>query len=131
MAWRNMRMRLIKAADDPTEVQTLLSLYITATTPWRLTASEHAALLDVPQANWQRMKKGTFKGRLSQDKVIRIGFVLKIAEALKNAGWDYQWLLAHNALPKFSGSTPLTVIEKTGIPGMMMVLSILRAGAAK
>ncbi len=50
---------------------------------WQLTNAEAASLFDVPIATWNRMKAGTYKGNLDQDKMMRASLIIGIFKGLR------------------------------------------------
>jgi hypothetical protein len=111
--------------NDPAQIARLLRQYGEATKSWDLTIKEHSALLDLPVATFSRIRKGSYRGRLSQDKVTRIKYVVTIRRALDHYSLPPLWLLAHNALPEYNGETPIKKIFDEGIIGMYKVLNAL------
>jgi len=91
---------------------------------WQLSNAEAAALFDVPSATWGRMKAGTFKGLLDQDKVTRASLMIGLFKGLRllfNGPLTYGWPKTANSGPGFAGKTPLEVMIDGGIPAMMAV----------
>ena len=60
-------------------IAVVVKAVVRAADAWGLTNVEGAALFDVPTATWSRMKAGSYRGILDQDKVTRasliVGFV--------------------------------------------------------
>jgi len=89
---------------------------------WKLTNQEAADLFDVPIATWGRMKGGTFKGKLDQDKRTRASLVLGIFKGLRlyfNGPLTYGWPKSANTHPIFSGRSPVEHMTRGGIPAML------------
>lgn len=118
-------MDRFSAVNDPARIAQLLSQYAEATEFWELSTKEHAALLDLPIATFSRIKNGSYRGRLSQDKVMRITYVVAIRKALDVSGHPPLWLLAYNALPEYNGVSPLDKILDGGIIAMNEILTAL------
>jgi hypothetical protein len=115
--------------NDPAQIARLLRQYDEATKSWELTIKEHAALLDLPVATFSRIRNGSYRGRLGQDKVMRIKFVAAIRRELDRRGIPPLWLVAHNALPEYNGETPLKKIFDEGVVGMYKVYNaVMKAG---
>lgn len=101
---------------------------------WQLSNKDAAALLDVPQATWGRMKAGDFKGQLDQDKTTRASLILGIYKGLRllfNGPLTYGWPTTANTGQSFGGRTPVETMIHGGIPALMMVrqhIDALRGG---
>ncbi len=89
---------------------------------WGLTNAESAKLFDVPIATWNRMKAGTFNGRLDHDKITRASLIVGIFKSLRllfNKDLIYGWPKALNSGPIFQGRTPVSLMIEGGIPMML------------
>jgi hypothetical protein len=89
---------------------------------WGLTNKEAADLFDVPIATWNRMKAGTFSGRLDQDKLTRASLIVGIFKALRilfNQEMVHGWPKAPNTGPMFQGRSPVSLMIEGGIPAML------------
>ncbi|NIA71244.1 DUF2384 domain-containing protein [Pelagibius litoralis] len=101
---------------------------------WQLSNQEAAALFDVPMATWGRMKAGTFRGKLDQDKVTRASLLLGLYKGLRllfNGPLTYGWPKTANSGAGFGGRSPVDVMTAGGIPAMMAVrqhIDALRGG---
>ncbi len=101
---------------------------------WGLTNSEAASLFDVPTATWSRMKSGTYKGNLDQDKVTRASLLIGLFKGLRllfNGPLTYAWPKTKNTGEDFGGQTPVEVMIAGGIPSMMRArqhIDALRGG---
>lgn len=102
---------------------------------WQLTNAEAAALFDVPSATWSRMKAGSYKGKLDQDKVTRASLMIGVFKGLRllfNGPLTLGWPKTSNSGPDFNGKTPVELMIAGGIPSMMRVrqhIDALRGGA--
>ena len=99
-----------------------------------LSNAEAAALFDVPSATWSRMKSGTYKGVLDQDKVTRASLLIGLFKGLRllfNGPLTYGWPKTANSGPGFNGKSPVQIMCEGGIPAMMKVrqhIDALRGG---
>ena len=124
----------VHTQDDPARTTTITKAIVRATEAWKLTNAEAAKLFDVPTATWGRMKDGTYKGRLDQDKITRASLIIGIFKGLRllfNGPLTYGWIKTPNAGPGFNGQTPVQVMIKGGIPAMMTIrqhIDALRGG---
>ena len=93
-----------------------------------LTNTEGAALFDGPTATWNRMKAGSYRGALDQEKVTRASLIIGLFNGPLARGRPK----AVNTGPGFGGRTPVQVMCEDGIPAMMKVrqdIDALRGGA--
>lgn len=101
---------------------------------WKLTNLEAATLFDVPPATWSRMKAGTFRGTLDQDKVTRASLLVGLFKGLRllfNGPLTHGWPKLPNAGAGFGGRSPVQLMCAGGIPAMMRVrqhVDALRGG---
>ncbi len=101
---------------------------------WELTNAEAASLFDVPIATWSRMKAGTYRGVLDQDKVTRASLMVGMFKGLRllfNGPLTYGWPKLANNGPQFKAQSPVEVMIAGGIPAMMNVrqhIDALRGG---
>ncbi len=58
------------------KIAAIVKAVVRAADAWGLSNAEAAALFDVPGATWSRMKAGTYKGVLDQDKVTRASLLI-------------------------------------------------------
>ncbi|GGF52003.1 hypothetical protein GCM10007301_09330 [Azorhizobium oxalatiphilum] len=89
---------------------------------WGLTNGEAADLFDVPIATWNRMKAGSFKGRLDHDKLTRASLIVGLFKALRlmfNGEMVNGWPKAPNTGALFAGRTPVALMIEGGIPAML------------
>lgn len=120
---------------DREHVSVIIRAVVRATQQWGLTGPEAAALFDVPQATWDRMKQDAFKGRLDRDKVTRASLIVGIYKSLRilfNGPLTSQWPTLPNRGAPFDGRRPVDAMIAGGIPAMAMVrqhLDALRGGA--
>lgn len=126
--------RSLAALEKPEEVEVLVRAVARAVEAWNLTGQEAADLFDVPLATWNRMKAGTFKGKLDRDKVTRASLIIGIYKGLRllfNGPLTYGWPKTDNSGPIFGGRPPLAVMIAGGIPALMSVrqhIDALRGG---
>lgn len=101
---------------------------------WNLSNAEAATLFDVPPATWSRMKAGTYRGKLDQDKVTRASLLVGIFKGLRllfNGPLTYGWPKMENSGPHFANQSPVVYMMAGGIPAMMRVrqhIDALRGG---
>lgn len=121
--------------DDEKIRAAIIKAVIKASEAWKLTNQEGADLFDVPIATWNRMKNGSFKGRLDQDKITRASLIIGIFKGLRllfNGPLTYGWVKSKNNGLAFNGQTPLQIMIENGIPAMVVVrqhIDALRGGA--
>ncbi len=120
---------------EPDHVATIVRAVVRAAEAWRLPNAKAAALFDVPTATWSRMKAGTFRGKLDQDKVTRASLLIGLYKGLRllfNGPLTFGWPTTANTGPGFDGRTPVDVMIEGGIPAMMRVrqhVDALRGGS--
>lgn len=113
-------VRAAPATGDNTA--TIVKAVVRACGFWGLTNLESAHLFDVPLATWNRMKAGTFSGKLDQDKLTRASLIVGIFKALRllfNRDVVHGWPSAPNTGPIFGGRTPVALMIEGGIPTML------------
>ncbi len=119
---------------EKNEIEAIVRAIVRVSEAWKLTNQEAANLFDVPIATWNRMKAGTYRGRLDQDKVTRASLIMGIFKGLRvlfNGPLAYGWPKMVNQGPGFNGRTPTQVMIEGGIPAMMAVrqhIDALRGG---
>lgn len=124
----------IVALNDPQRIGTVVKALVRVSEAWALTNAEAAALFDVPTATWSRMKSGTFKGNLDQDKMMRASLLIGIFKGLRllfNGPLEKGWPKQPNSGPSFGGEAPVDKMIAGGIPAMMAVrrhIDALRGG---
>ena len=129
---RHGKVRRIAERD---RIAAVVKAVVRATDAWGLSNAEAAALFDVPTATWSRMKAGTYRGTLDQDKVTRASLLIGLFKGLRllfNGPLTYGWPKTANAGPVFNGRTPVQVMLDGGIPAMIRVrqhIDALRGGA--
>ena len=62
---------LLRPLRNRDRIAIVVKAVVRAADAWGLTNTEGAALFDVPTATWSRMKAGSYRGTLDQDKVTR------------------------------------------------------------
>ena len=116
-------------------IAVVVKAVVRAADAWGLTNVEGASLFDVPTATWSRMKAGSYRGILDQDKVTRASLIIGLFNGLAllfNGPLAYGWPKAPNTGPGFDGRTPVQVMCDGGIPAVMKVrqhIDALRGGA--
>jgi hypothetical protein len=124
----------LAALENPDHVEVLVRAVVRAGDAWKLTGQEAADLLDVPLATWNRMKAGTFKGKLDRDKVTRASLIIGIFKGLRllfNGPLTFGWPKTNNTGSLFGGREPLALMIDGGIPAMILVrqhIDALRGG---
>lgn len=101
---------------------------------WRLSNEEAAALIDVTDRTWARMKKPGWSGRLSHDQLLRLSALIGLYKSLhlyfsKRLAND--WAGRPNDGPLFRGDRPLDRMVAGGLPAIMAVrdyIDALRGG---
>jgi hypothetical protein len=89
---------------------------------WGLSNEEAAALLDVTERTWSRMKKPGWTGRVSQDQLLRLSALVGLYKALHLYFSDTladRWPKLSNTGPLFQGATPVTFMVAGGLPAIM------------
>ena len=112
---------------DPQRIGTVVKAMVRVAEAWSLTNAE-------PTATWSRMKAGTFKGNLDQDKMMRASLLIGIFKGLRvlfNGPLEKGWPKQPNTGPAFAGHAPVDKMIAGGIPAMMSVrghIDALRGG---
>lgn len=125
---------IVQPVAEGDKIAAIVKAVVRAAGEWSLSNAESAALFDVPSATWSRMKAGTYKGVLDQDKVTRASLLIGLFKGLRllfNGPLTYGWPKAVNTGPGFNGKTPVQVMCDGGIPAMMKVrqhIDALRGG---
>lgn len=120
--------------NEQDKVDAVVKAVVRATAAWDLTNQEASALFDVPSATWSRMKAGTFRGALDQDKMTRASLLIGLYKGLRllfNGPLTFAWPKTANTGPGFDGRSPVEVMAQGGIPAMMAVrrhIDALRGG---
>ena len=101
---------------------------------WGTSNAEGAALLGVSQSTWDRMKAGTWEGRLSQDQLTRASALIGLFKGLHllfaNDLAD-RWPKLENRAPVFDRLSPIDAMIRGGIPRMLearQYIDALRGG---
>lgn len=120
--------------NDREQITAVVKAIVRTADAWKLTNSEAAALFDVPIATWNRMKAGSYKGNLDQDKMMRASLIIGIFKGLRllfNGPLEAGWPKQPNKGPVFMGLAPVDKMITGGIPSMMAVrrhIDALRGG---
>jgi Antitoxin Xre-like helix-turn-helix domain len=121
---------IVQPVAEGDKIAAIVKAVVRAADAWGLSNAEAAALFDVPSATWGRMKVGTFKGVLDQDKVTRASLLIGLYKGLRllfNGPLTYGWPKTANNGAGFNGKTPVQVMSEGGIPAMMKVLQHIDA----
>ena len=124
----------VQPVADGDRIAAIVKAVVRAAEAWNLSNAEAAELFDVPSATWSRMKAGTYKGVLDQDKVTRASLIIGLFKGLRllfNGPLTHGWPKTPNAGPGFNGKSPVQVMCDGGIPAMMKVrqhIDALRGG---
>lgn len=119
---------------DPQRISAVVKALVRVAEAWSLTNAEAASLFDVPTATWSRMKAGSFKGNLDQDKMMRASLLIGIFKGLRllfNGPLEKGWPKQPNSGSVFAGQAPVDKMIGGGIPAMMAVrrhIDALRGG---
>ncbi|MEM1149095.1 MAG: antitoxin Xre-like helix-turn-helix domain-containing protein [Pseudomonadota bacterium] len=115
---------IVQPVADGDRIAAIVKAVVRAAEAWNLSNAEAAALFDVPSATWSRMKAGTYKGVLDQDKVTRASLIIGLFKGLRllfNGPLTHGWPKTPNTRPGFNGKSPVQVMCDGGIPAMMKV----------
>lgn len=99
-----------------------LNAYRRLTDIWRLTNEEAAALIDVADRTWARMKKPGWTGRISQDQLLRLSALVGLYKGLHLYFADRladDWPGRPNDGPLFGGARPVDWMIAGGLPAIM------------
>lgn len=102
---------------------------------WRLANDEAAALLDVSDRTWARMKKPGWSGRVSQDQLLRLSALVGLYKGLHLYFSDEladRWPGLPNTGPLFAGARPVDWMITGGLPAIIATrdyVDALRGGA--
>ena len=120
--------------NEKDQIAAIIKAVVRTADAWDLTNAEAASLFDVPSATWSRMKAGSYKGVLDQDKVTRASLLIGLFKGLRllfNGPLAYGWPKTNNEGPDFMGQSPVQVMIAGGIPTMMRArqhIDALRGG---
>jgi hypothetical protein len=99
---------------------------------WQLSTADRLALLGLSESNRIALQRYAAGAPLaaSRDLLDRAGHLLGIHKSLKllfphNADIERGWMSSHNE--KFAGETPVAVVRRFGLPGLVMVRGTLDA----
>ncbi|WP_299736452.1 antitoxin Xre-like helix-turn-helix domain-containing protein [uncultured Roseobacter sp.] len=124
----------IAPLSDPQRISTVVKALVRVAEAWSLSNAQAASLFDVPTATWSRMKAGSFKGNLDQDKMMRASLLIGIFKGLRllfHGPLEKGWPKQPNTGPAFAGQSPVDKMIAGGIPAMMAVrrhIDALRGG---
>ncbi|MGB7243467.1 MAG: antitoxin Xre-like helix-turn-helix domain-containing protein [Sulfitobacter sp.] len=125
---------VVQPVAEGDKIAAIVKAVVRAADAWGLSNAEAAALFDVPSATWGRMKVGTYKGMLDQDKVTRASLLIGLYKGLRllfDGPLTYGWPKAANSGAGFNGKSPVQVMSEGGIPAMVKVrqhIDALRGG---
>jgi len=120
----------IQPVAETDQIAAIVNAVVRAADAWGLSNAEAAELFDVPSATWSRMKAGTYKGALDQDKVTRASLLIGLFKGLRllfNGPLTYEWPKAANTGSGFNGKSPVQVMCDGGIPAMLKVRQHIKA----
>jgi len=126
--------RRLAPLSEKEQINTVVKAIVRSADAWALTNQEAAALFDVPTATWSRMKAGTYRGNLDQDKVTRASLMIGVFKGLRllfNGPLTFSWPKMSNTGPEFKGASPIKLMIEGGIPAMIRVrqhVDALRGG---
>lgn len=89
---------------------------------WGLGNDQAAALLDVTERSWARMKKPGWAGRTSQDQLLRLSALVGLYKGLHLYFSDRladAWVARPNTGPLFGGAAPLAFMIAGGLPAIL------------
>ena len=125
---------VVKSVSESDRIEVIVKAVVRIAKAWKLSNVEAAALFDVPSATWSRMKAGTYKGLLDQDKVTRASLLIGLFKGLRllfNGPLTNGWPKTANTGPGFNGKSPVQIMCEGGIPAMIQVrqhIDALRGG---
>ena len=99
-----------------------LTAYRRLTDLWHLSNEEAAALIDVTDRTWARMKKPGWSGRLSHDQLLRLSALIGLYKSLQlyfSEQLANDWAGRPNDGPLFRGERPLDWMIAGGLPAIM------------
>ena len=104
--------------------------FFAITDKWNLSMDQRMVLLgdNIPRSSAYKLR--TIPRTLSFDVLTRISYVVGIYKALHILLPDEyadQWMTRPNDNPLFRGQAPLDYVERTGIPGLQQVRSLVDA----
>jgi hypothetical protein len=91
---------------------------------WALSNAEAAALLGVSLSTWDRIKRGSWEGALSQDQMTRVSATVGVFKGLRLLFADSmadRWPRLPNKAPLFERRSPIDAMIDGGIPVMLDV----------
>jgi uncharacterized protein (DUF2384 family) len=119
-----------RAEVDAVAVKALIRL----AAAWRIRNVEAAELAGVSARTFERMKAGTWSGRLSKDQLQRISALVGLYKGLHLYFSDDladEWPTLGNTGPMFGGGRPVDAMIEGGVPAMIEVrdyVDALRGG---
>jgi len=125
---------IVRPVVEADRIAVIVKAVVRVADTWNLSDAEAAALFGVPGTTWSRMKSGTYKGVLDQDKVTRAGLSIGLFKSLRllfNGPLTYGWPKTANSGPGFDGKSPVQIMCEGGIPAIMKVrrhIDALRQG---
>ena len=131
---RTPGQKAMQPVTEADKIAVIVKAVVRAADAWGLSNAEAATLFDVPSATWSRMKSGSYKGVLDQDKVTRASLLIGLFKGLRllfNGPLTHGWPKAANTGPGFNGKSPVQIMCEGGIPAMMQVrqhIDALRGG---
>lgn len=115
-------------------VPVALTAYRRLVAHWGLGNEAAAALADVSERTWARMKRPGWSGRVSRDQLLRFSALIGLYKGLhlyfSDAMAD-RWPTLPNTGPLFQGATPVAYMTAGGLPAILQVrdgVDALRGG---
>jgi hypothetical protein len=99
--------------------------YPKVVTDWALNDAQAAALINVDQSTWERIKAGDPTLGLRQEQLGRMSTLSLIYDRLHVFNHDFaiRWPTMHNRGELFCGRTPVEAMTAEGFPKMSEVLA--------
>ena len=111
------------AQDDQAEmIHAGIKAYTRICDFWNIKSATAASLLDVEPRTWNRMKAGTWAGKLTQDQVLRLSAFVGLYKGLHLYFSDEladRWPTLENSGPPFTGQSPVDYISRGGLPALL------------
>jgi hypothetical protein len=120
---------------DRRKIEVALKAFGNIINEWKLSLVEAAALADMSESTWKRVRAGKYNGDLTRDQMLRISAVVGIYKSLKLYFSDpiaCEWINLPNDGPLFRGQRPVDSMIVDGLPQFLRIrayLDALRGGA--
>ena len=116
------RSRDVPPGDRDRMAEAGLEAYRRLVDLWHLSNEEAAALIDVTERTWARVKKPGWSGRLSHDQLLRLSALVGLYKGLHLYFSDRladDWPGRPNEGPLFRGARPIAWMIAGGLPAIM------------